>query len=129
CSGSCTSAAQCGPGFDCPAGPDGSGQCTLNGLPPGDFGGRCATGDDCDSKLCARLGSLPASCLCLTICQQATPDADGSVEPLSDPAPADSKSGCGCRLPGNFRGSSDSSSAGFAFLVLIAALRKRKRSL
>lgn len=127
CSGSCTSAAQCGDGFDCPQSDNGTGQCTLSGLPAGDFGARCSTGNDCASNLCARLGSAPTSCLCLTLCQPPNPDSDAAVGPAPSTT-SDANRGCSCRSAENSRGSSAASAViGVLVLSVGGAARRRRR--
>jgi V8-like Glu-specific endopeptidase len=126
CSGSCTDATQCGPGFDCPASPSGPAHCTLNGLPAGDFAARCTTDSDCASSTCARLGSAPTSCLCLEACAVVPPDLDAAADASTASTPG-SSSGCSCRSTVNSSRSSDA--LGFSILLMAAAFRKRKRSL
>lgn len=130
CAGSCTSATECGPGFDCPASAGGPGKCTLNGEPPGDIGDRCTIASDCASHSCARLGSKPTSCRCLTPCGAPPPDFDsGSVADAGPVAPSPpTDNGCSCDLPGNRSGSSASGLAGVSLCLLaIGASRGRAR--
>ncbi len=136
CNGSCTSANECGAGFDCPASPDAPGRCTLDGLPPGDFGDTCTDDSQCTSAICARLGSAPTSCRCLSACAVSGPSFDGSVDADGGSAPPDTSTGCGCRFAGNsasFRASSqrpasrdDAWIAIAGFLLVVSGCRRRK---
>lgn len=127
CGTSCTDATQCDFGFDCPASADGTGHCTLNGLPPGDFGSlNCATDDDCASNTCARVASAPNSCFCLTPCNVAPPNLDAAPDANVSSSPPTS-SGCSCRSTVNSGSSSDAFA--FVFFLIGALSRKRKRSL
>ncbi|HEX7667567.1 MAG TPA: trypsin-like serine protease, partial [Polyangiaceae bacterium] len=120
CSGTCTSAEQCAAGFDCNVGEDGTGQCSLSGLPPGDFGAACTTDDTCASHTCARYGSSANACACLAPCAAIPPEPDAAA-PTADAstsdAPPPSDDGCSCRSTGNPAGSDV---GGFGVLALFA---------
>ena len=126
CSGACTSATECGAGFDCPASADGAGKCTLNGLPAGDFGDRCATDTDCASTVCARLGSTPTSCRCLSACAITGPSFDGSVDAGNNPDAPPTSTGCGCRSAGNSAGFGGD--AELAIVIFAISLCRRRKN-
>ncbi|MEO8798565.1 MAG: trypsin-like serine protease [Polyangiaceae bacterium] len=131
CSGSCTTAAQCGSGFDCNVSDDGTGKCSLAGFAPGDLGAGCATDDVCPSHICARFGSAPSACACLTPCVPIPPEPDAALPPsdasIDVPAPSND-AGCSCRSAAN-PGSSDVSGLALSASALVGflALGRRRR--
>lgn len=132
CSGSCTTAAQCGSGFDCNVSDDGTGICSLAGMAPGDLGASCATDDVCPSHICARFGSAAAACACLTPCVAIPPKPDAALPPsdasIDVPAPPDN-GGCSCRTSTNPTRSDTSGLAldVSALVGLLAIARRRRR--
>jgi hypothetical protein len=102
CAASCFGDADCPVGMGCVPNPAGGMSCGLRGLPPGQLGGICGAGGECESGMCLTVGT---SCQCYV--------------PCAAPSSPDDHGGCAA--------APRTSDAGWALLLLVVVSTTKRR--